>query len=332
MITLRYLLRRIFYMAITLFAAITLNFLLPRLVPGNPALLILLTKYRGIINPSQLKLIESELNLRGTMWQQYVGYLSSLVHGNLGVSYYYYPQTVSSIILEHLPWTLFLLGTATLVSVIIGVFIGSYSGWKRGLSDTVLQGFSVSLTAVPYFWLGLIFQLAFAVIITINGYHIFPVAHAYGISVTPGPNLPFFLSVMRHAALPLITLIITTFPGFALLMRNTVITVLDEDYVLLARAKGLQLNTIRKNYVNKNAILPVATSVALAFAGIVGGAFLVEEVFSYPGIGFTLYNAVTTSDYPLIEGIFLIITFTIVIANFLVDILYAYLDPRVILK
>jgi len=332
MITLGYLVRRVIYVIITLFVAITLNFLLPRLAPGNPALLILLTKYRGEINPNQLKIIESELNLRGTLWQQYLGYWGSLLHGNLGVSYYYYPEPVANIIITHLPWTLFLLGTAMVVSVIIGIIIGSYSGWKRGMSDSFLQAFSIGLTSVPYFWLGLIFQLIFAVLITFNGYHIFPVAHAYGLTVTPGTNFPFIISVLRHATLPLITLIITTFPGFALLMRNTVITVLDEDYVLLAKAKGLSSNTIRKYYVNKNALLPVTTSVALAFASIVGGAFLVEEVFSYPGIGYTLYNAVTTSDYPLIEGIFLIITFTIVLANFFVDILYAYLDPRVVLK
>jgi len=115
-------------------------------------------------------------------------------------------------------------------------------------------------------------------------------------------------------------------------MRNTIITVLDEDYLVLAKAKGLSINTIRKRYVNKNAMLPVSTSIALAFASIVGGAFLVEEVFSYPGIGYTLFTAVTVSDYPLIEGIFLVITLTVILANFAVDLIYAYLDPRVVLK
>ncbi len=332
MITLGYLVRRVIYMAITLFVAITLNFLLPRMVPGNPALLILLTKYRGQINPNQLKLIESELHLRGTIWQQYIGYWQSLLHGNLGVSYYYYPEPVSQIIMTHLPWTLFLLGTAMVISVIIGIVIGSYSGWKRGNVDSVLQGISIGLTSVPYFWLGLIMQLVFAVLIVVNGAPLFPVAQAYGLLRTPGFNLPFIISVIRHATLPIVTLVLTTFPGFALLMRNTVVTVLDEDYVLLAKAKGLSTNTIRRRYVNKNALLPVTTSVALAFASIVGGAFLVEEIFSYPGIGYTLFNAVTTSDYPLIEGIFLIITFTTILANFFVDLLYAYIDPRVVLK
>lgn len=332
MITRGYIIRRLIYMAITLFISITLVFLLPRLAPGNPVLLILLTKYGGVIKPQQLKIIESQLHLRGTLWQQYIGYWQSLLHGNLGPSFYYYPASVTSLILSHIQWTFFLLGTATLISVALGVLIGSYSGWKRGFSDSFIQSFSIGLTATPYFWLALIFQLVFAVLIVINGTHLLPVSGPYGYFVTPGLNFAFVASVTKHALLPLLTLVITSFPGFALLMRNTVVTVLDEDYVLLAKAKGLSLNTIRRSYVNRNAVLPVATSIALAFAGIVGGAFIVEEVFSYPGIGFLLYNAVTVYDYPLIEGIFLMIVFVTIAANFAVDLLYAYLDPRVVLK
>jgi len=333
MITRGYLVRRIIYMAITLFVAISFVFLLPRLAPGNPVLVILLTKYGGVIKPEQMKIIESQLNLSGTLWQQYLSFWGSLFHGNLGPSYYYYPASVSSLILSHLPWTFFLLGTATFISVVLGVFVGSYSGWKRGYSDSFLQAFSIGLTSVPYFWLALIFQLVFAVLIILgNGSHLLPVAGTYGLFVTPGFNLPFIVSMLKHSTLPLATLVITSFPGFALLMRNTVITVLDEDYVLLAKAKGLNNNTIRRLYVNKNAILPVATTVALAFASIVGGAFIVEEVFSYQGIGYFLYTAVTEYDYPLIEGVFLIITFTTIFANFAVDLLYAFLDPRVVLK
>ena len=332
MITRRYVIRRIIYMAITFFVAITLVFLLPRLAPGNPVLIILLTKYGGIVKPQQLKILESELHISGTLWQQYVSFWISLLHGNFGPSFYYYPQSVSSLIIAHIPWTFFLLGTSTIISIVLGVAVGSYSGWKRGYSDSVLQSFSIGLTAVPYFWLALIFQLVFAVLVVINGTHILPVAGAYGYFVTPGFNYQFVISLLKHSILPLATLVITSFPGFALLMRNTIVTVLDEDYVLQAKAKGLSLNTIRKSYVNKNAILPVATSVGLAFAGIVGGAFIVEEVFSYPGIGYLLYNAVTVYDYPLEEGIFLIIVIVTILANFAVDLLYAYLDPRVVLK
>lgn len=319
-------------MAITLYIAITFNFLLPRLIPGNPAITILLSRYK-YLPPGKVKLLEREFNLTGTLWQQYTGYLNGLAHGNLGVSYYFYPESVSQIIMTHMPWTLFLLGTATIISVIIGVAYGQYIGWRTGSStESLLSSIAITLAAVPYFWLGLIFQLVFAVLILIDGMHIFPVAQAYSYYVTPGLNFPFIESVAWHAALPLITLIITSFSGFALIMRNTMATALNEDYILMAHAKGLTQRRIMKRYASRNAILPVATSIALSFAYIVGGAFLVEVIFSYPGIGYTLYNAVTVGDYPLIQGIFLIITTTVILANFFVDIMYAYLDPRVSLR
>jgi peptide/nickel transport system permease protein len=331
-ITLRYIVRKIVYMSITLYIAITFNFLLPRLIPGNPAVTILLSRYK-YLPPGKVKLLENEFHLTGTLWQQYVGYLTGLVHGNLGVSYYFYPESVSQIIMTHLPWTLFLLGTATIISVLIGVSYGSFIGWRSGSrTESLLSSIAVSLTSVPYFWLGLIFQLVFAVMIIIDGTHIFPVAQAYSYNVTPGPNLPFIESVAWHAALPLITLVITSYPGFALIMRNTMTTALHDDYILMANAKGLTQRRIMKRYASRNAILPVATSIALSFAYIVGGAFLVEVIFSYPGIGYTLYNAVTVGDYPLMQGVFLIITTTVILANFLVDIMYAFLDPRVSLK
>lgn len=333
MITFRYLVRRLVYTVITFFIAITFNFLLPRLVPGNPAKVILLSRYGDRFNPQRLKLIESQLHLTGTLWQQYTGYMVSLFHGNLGVSYYYYPESVSSIIATHLPWTLFLLGTSTVISVFLGVSIATFIGWRLGgNADRFASALSMSLASVPFFWLGLIFQLLFGVIITIDGAHIFPIAHAYNPLLTPGLNTPFLLSVMRHALLPIITLVLISFPGFTLLMRNTISTVIRDDYILMARAKGLRTWRLKKHYINRNARLPVVTSIAFAFASIVGGAFLVEVVFSYPGIGYALFNAVTNGDYPLIEGIFLIITVTVILANFLADILYSFLDPRVVYK
>ncbi|MEM3193060.1 MAG: ABC transporter permease [Candidatus Parvarchaeota archaeon] len=168
MITRGYVIRRAIYTAITFYVAVTLVFLLPRLAPGNPVLIILLTKYGGIVKPQQLKILESELHIKGTLWQQYIGFWGSLLHGNLGPSFYYYPQSVSSLIATHLPWTFFLLGTSTVISIVLGVAVGSYSGWKRGYTDSFLQSFSIGLTAVPYLLLALIFQLVFAVLLVIN--------------------------------------------------------------------------------------------------------------------------------------------------------------------
>ncbi len=334
MLTARYLERRVIYLFITFFIAVSINFFLPRLIPGNPVFTILLSRYGNQIKPQYLQLIESELNLRGTLWQQYVGYMSSLfLHGYLGVSFYYYPATVSSIIFSHLPWTLFLLGTATLLSVFIGVSIATYIGWRLGgKADSLISSISIGLGSLPFFWLGLIFQIVFGLMIVIDGQHLFPIAHAFSASVYPGLTFSFISSVLYHSALPIITLVLISFPGFTLLMRNTISTIINDDYVQMARAKGLRTWRIKKMYVNRNARLPIATSVALAFGSIVGGAFLVEVVFSYPGIGYMLYNAVTTSDFPLIDGIFLMITITVIIANFIVDLLYAILDPRVVLE
>ena len=259
--------------------------------------------------------------------------MSSLFHGYLGVSFYYYPATVVSIIGSHLPWTLFLLGTATIISVFVGVSIATYIGWRLGgKSDSIISSIAISLGSLPFFWLGLIFQIVFGLMIVINGHHLFPIAHAFSADVYPGLTFSFISSVLWHSTLPLITLVLISFPGFTLLMRNTISTIINDDYVQMARAKGLRTWRIKKMYVNRNARLPIATSVALAFGSIVGGAFLVEVVFSYPGIGYMLYEAVTTSDFPLIDGIFLIITITVIIANFIVDLLYAFLDPRVVLE
>ena len=332
MITARYLERRVIYLVITFFIAVTINFFLPRLIPGNPALSILVSRYGNQIKPQELLLVESELNLRGSLLHQYIGYMSSLFHGYLGVSYYYYPATVVSIIGSHLPWTLFLLGTATIISVFVGVSIASFIGWRLGgKSDSIISSIAISLGSLPFFWLGLIFQIVFGLLIVIDGQHLFPIAHAFSSGVYPGLTYSFISSVLWHSALPIITLVLISFPGFTLLMRNTISTIINDDYVQMARAKGLRTWRIKKMYVNRNARLPIATSVALAFGSIVGGAFLVEVVFSYPGIGYMLYEAVTTSDFPLIDGIFLIITITVIIANFIVDLLYAFLDPRVVL-
>lgn len=327
MLSLRYVVKRLTYSLLILLVAMTFNFFLPRLVPGNPAVTILISKY-GYLNPQELKLIESQFHLNGSIWQQFQYYWISLAHGNLGISYYFYPESVGNVILQHLPWTLFLLGTASVISIFIGVFVGTYMGMRNGqFSDSFLSTLSISLFSIPYFWLGLIFQALFAVIITI-----FPVAQAYSYGETVGPNLPFIWSVLTHAALPLIVLVLTIFPVFALIMRNTMITTLREDYMTVAMAKGLRSWRLVKRYARKNSLLPVTTSIALQIGYIVAGAFLIEVVFSYPGIGYTLYQAVFNSDYPLIQGIFLIISASVILANFLVDILYAVLDPRVVLR
>ncbi len=329
MITTRYLIIRTIYAIVTGFVAIVLNFLLPRIGGTNPAISIVLLR-NHYLKESQVKLLEAQFGLQPhtSIFLQFKDYIIQLLHGNLGISYYYYPESVSHVIFSHLPWTLYLLGISTLVSSILGVIFGRITGWRAGSkSESAVSSIFIGLTSLPFFWLALVFVLLFAVFLPI-----FPVGGVFSVFMVPGPNFSFIWSVIYHSILPIITIVITTFPAFALTMRNTMINQNKEDYLLMAKAKGIPQRIISKKYAGRNAILPVTTHIVLAFGYIVAGAFFVEVVFSYKGIGYVLYNAVESYDYWLIDGIFLIITFTVIIANYIVDLLYAILDPRVELR
>lgn len=333
MITRRYLVTRSIYAVATAFVAIVINFLLPRLTPGNPAITVLVMKYH-YLPPGKLKLLEAQFGLTNApLYVQFETYFWNLLHGNLGFSFYYYPETVTQVIAQHLPWTLFLLGTATMISSVLGVVIGRIVGWKSGTrGETTVSSLFIALTSLPYFWFAIILQLLLAVDLVVNGVRFFPINGSYSIFVHPGFNLSFIVSAFRHSLLPLISIVVTAFPGFALTMRNTMVNLNKEDYITMAKAKGLTESQVVKNYAGRNAVLPVSTHIVLAFGYIVAGAFFVEIVFGYQGIGYVLYQAVTSQDFPLTDGIFLVITFTVIIANFIADLLYAYLDPRVELR
>lgn len=329
MITRRYLVVRTIYAVITAFIAITINFLLPRLIPGNPAEVILFANYH-YLPPGKVKLLEAQFGLTtNNLAIEFYDYLKQLfLHFNLGISFSYYPATVAQLIESHLPWTLYLLGVSILLSSVLGVIVGRWIGWRAGSTgESVASSIFMGLTSLPYFWLAIIFILLFAFMVPI-----FPLSGSFAITVTPGLTLSFLSSVITHSLLPIITLVITTFPAFALTMRNTMVNQNKEDYLLMAKAKGLPMHIIEKKYAARNAILPVTTHIVLAFGYIVAGAFFVEVVFSYQGVGYLLYKAVTSYDYPLVDGIFLMITITVIIANFLADMLYAILDPRVELR
>ena len=329
MITRRYLVVRSSYAIVTALVAITLNFLLPRIIPGNPAAIILFANYH-YLPPGKVKLLDAEFGLTShNLGIEYIDYLKQLfLHFNLGISFSQYPNTVAHLIETHLPWTLYLLGVSTLLSSVLGVIFGRWIGWRAGSrGESVTSSVFIGLTSLPYFWLAIIFILVFAFMIPI-----FPLGGSFSITVSSSDTLAFLGSIITHSLLPIITIVITTFPAFALTMRNTMVNQNKEDYLLMARAKGLPMHVIEKRYAGRNAILPVTTHIVLAFGYIVSGAFFVEVVFSYQGIGYLLYQAVTSYDYPLVDGIFLMITITVIIANFLADLLYALLDPRVELR
>jgi peptide/nickel transport system permease protein len=248
------------------------------------------------------------------------------LHGNLGIATSQFPSQVIDILRQSLPWTIGLVGVSLILSFFIGTLVGMLIAWRRGSwYSTVVPPFLTFLSAVPYFWMALGLIYVFGVNLnwfpTDSGYDVF--------NVTPGWNTDFITSVVQHAILPVITLVIGSLAGWVLTMRNTMITTLSEDYVLMAQAKGLPERRVMFNYAARNAILSSITSFSISLGLVVSGSLLTEIVFNYPGIGFALYKGVQGNDYALVEGCFLVIALAVLIANFLSELIYAFLDPRV---
>jgi len=230
---------------------------------------------------------------------------------------------VSDVIATALPWTVGLIGLATLAAVVIGTVGGAYVGWKRGSRLDVLIPITTFLSTVPYFWIGLMAISVFSVAL---GW--FPIGKAYGVGQEPGFNLEFIVNVIEHGTLPLATIVIASLGGWMLGMRNMMLTVLDEDYITVAQAKGMPNRRVLWRYAARNAVLPQIQSFALSIGFIVGGAIIVEQVFSYPGVGKMLLDATNAKDYALMQGGFLVIVLAVLVANIVADIVYAVLDPR----
>ncbi|AEJ40003.1 binding-protein-dependent transport systems inner membrane component [Sulfobacillus acidophilus TPY] len=319
-----YFLRRLGFLVLSLWAAATINFILPRLMPGNPAILMI-GRFKGQISPAALHALELQFGItHAPLWQQYLIYLNQLVHGQWGLSLTYYPVPVSKVIAQSLPWTVGLVGTATVLSVGLGVTLGVFTAWRRGGRwDTILPTLATFTAALPYFWLALLLLYGLG-----YEWHWFPLAHAYSTNLTPSFSLTFIFNVIRHALLPAITIVVSSIGGWLLGMRNNMIQTLGEDYVLFGEARGLSERRLMIHYAARNAILPSLTGFAMALGLVVGGALLTEVVFSYPGLGYQLLQAVQNEDYPLMQGLFLMIAFAVLVANFLVELVYAKLDPR----
>ena len=319
--------RRVPLYLVTAWVAVTLNFLLPRLMPGNPAeLLIGRLDQQGTVPQVNLQAIEAEFGIttRASLLSQYATYLGNLAHLRLGVSISYFPEPVSQVIGQTLPWTIVLVTIGVVLSWVVGIALGAILGWRRGSkADNFMVPASTFFSAVPFFIVGLLLVWILGVSL-----HWLPISGAYGASVQPGLNGPFIVSWLQHAALPLVTIVASTFVGHMLHMRNMMVTTIGEDYVRLAEAKGLSPRRIRYAYAGRNAVLPSVASFATSLGFIVGGSVLVETVFSYPGIGYALYQAVSNEDYALMQGIFLIIALAVLIANLCADLIYAVLDPR----
>ncbi|WP_174534146.1 ABC transporter permease [Micromonospora chalcea] len=320
----RFLLQRVAFYLFTAWAAITLNFFIPRMVPGDPVQ-SLISRNQGRISADAIASLRVLFGLDSdsSLWEQYVAYWGQLLRGDLGLSFTFFPAPVSEVIGSSLPWTVGLVGVTTIVSFLLGTALGVGAGWRRGSWIDGLLPATTFLSSIPYFWLGLVAIALFA-----GPGSFFPSSGGYEPGLVPAFDAYFIPSALQHSILPAATILVSSMSGWILSMRNMMVTVASEDYITVAHAKGLSERRVALSYAARNALLPNVSGFALSLGFIVGGTLLVEIVFSYPGLGFQLFQAVGSKDYPLMQGIFLIITISVLVANLLADVAYLLLDPR----
>jgi peptide/nickel transport system permease protein len=320
----KYLLQRIAFYLFTAWAAITLNFFIPRMIPGDPVQ-TLVSNFQGQISTQAMQSLYVLFGLdeHKSLWQEYLEYWGQLFHGDLGLSFTFFPAPVSQVIGDSLPWTVALVGITTVISFLLGTSLGVLAGWRRGSWIDGLLPATTFLSSIPYFWLGLI-----AIALLAGPGSFFPSSGGYEPGLVPAFDQYFIGSALRHSLLPAATILISSMSGWILSMRNMMVTVAAEDYITVAHAKGLSERRVAVSYAARNALLPNVSGFALSLGFIVGGTLLVEIVFSYPGLGYQLFQAVGAKDYPLMQGIFLVITLSVLLANLLADVAYLALDPR----
>ncbi|WP_262273174.1 ABC transporter permease [Microvirga yunnanensis] len=319
-----FLFRRLgFYLAAFL-AAATVNFFLPRLMPGNPVE-IMFSSAGSDLSADNLEALKLTFGfVEGPLWQQYLAYLHSVFTGDLGRSIKYFPLPVTELLGRALVWTVGLMGTATLISFTLGTVLGIMAAWRRGSTfDVVFSVGAIMATSMPAMVLSLVALFFF-------GFELnwFPTGYAADPALDPAFSWPYVSSVVRHGILPVLTLSIVLTGGFLVTMRNNMINLLGEDYIVMARAKGLSDRRVMFWYAARNALLPTVSSLAIAIGTVLGGSLVTEVVFNYPGLGNTLYQAILARDYPVIQGQLLIMTLAMLTANFIVDVSYVLLDPR----
>jgi peptide/nickel transport system permease protein len=286
----------------------------------------MVARLQGQIRPDQIEALRESFGLSDApLWEQYLRYLGQIFTGNLGFSISRFPTPVIDVISSVLGWTLLLGFVSLIIAVAIGNVLGILAAWRRGgILDSVVPPVLIFIGSFPYFWLAMGLLYLFGVTL-----QAFPLRHAYEVGTVPEFSLAFLGDVAYHLILPATSIVLVSVGGWMLGMRNTMIATNAEDYIVMAEAKGLRANRVMMQYAARNALLPSVTAFGMSLGFVVGGALLTEVVFAYPGIGYTLLAAVQNLDYPLMQGLFLTITTAVLIANFLVDIVYVRLDPRV---
>jgi peptide/nickel transport system permease protein len=323
----RWFARRLAFYVFALWVALTINFLLPRLMPGDPLGGIL-----QHLSPSQISanpgIVQTYKLLLGggdnSIWHDYVVYLHRIASFDFGISTSNYPAPVSDVVGRTLPYSIFLVGVAFLLAFIIGTAVGMVAAWRRGgVFDSVLVPTFMALSAFPAFFTALLGLYFFGL-----KWHWFPIQHAYDNGLSPAFSWEFLSSALRHAELPILVVVVAYAGGWVLNMRTVMINTIGEDYVTMAHAKGLRDRRVMTRYAGRNAILPPLNGFAALFASAVGGLVFVEFIFSYPGVGFTLQQAVLGNDYALSQGILVVLSACVIFANLIMDLLNLVLDPR----
>lgn len=326
-----YILQRLVKSVAVIFVVTTLTFFLVRLMPGNP-----LDIYINALLSQGIPLADAQaqaaaiyhVDLNKPVLQQYAEYLFGVFHGDFGTSITAVGTPVSKLIVQFLPWTLFVVMVSLVISFSLGLFLGMLMAYKRETwFDHLLSAFASIMSSIPNYLVGMLILVYLGVrwklvdTAAIRGSH--------SPDVRPGFTLTFFLDAVYHASLPIMTYVLTTIGHWMLVMKSSTLSTLGEDYVTVARARGLTDGRITLAYVGRNAVLPLFTQLALSIGAVVGGSILIETIFTYQGIGAQLSLAMVSRDYPVMQGVFIIITASVVTANLLADLLYSRLDPRI---
>jgi ABC-type dipeptide/oligopeptide/nickel transport system permease component len=314
-----YVIKRGFFALVTVFVAITINFFLFRVLPGNAVSNLSRVPKAS---PQLVHALTVEFGLDKPKWQQYLIYLRELFHGNMGISFTY-QQPVSHLLIADLKNTIPMVTVGTVAAIVVGVVTGILSAWRRSsVADHVSTNAAIFFYAFPTQWLGLMLLIIFAGTLPAGGMEN---PFLFGTE----PFWPHLWDIAQHMILPAATLLLTAYGSYTLVVRSSMLETLGEDYVLTARAKGLPDRRVVRRHAFRNALLPMVTLVALDLGYIVGGAVLIEVIFSWPGIGLAMYDAIQQRDYPMLQGGFLILTVAVIFLNFVADLFYFRLDPRI---
>jgi len=322
-LTARWVIKRVSAGLVALFAAMVLNFAIPRLMPGTP----IDDVFTGGIELTEdaRDALRERFGLNAPLWEQFWRYIANGIRGDFGLSFTYFPMPVWDVIMQALPWTVLVFGSSLVLQVGIGYFLGVAAAWKVGTKiDSILQTWSMVLFSIPVFWLAMVFLYIF-------GFQLewVPLGGVLTVGASYSGIHEYVIDVVKHAALPVIVLTISRYAAYQIILRNTMVSVLKEQYILTAEAKGLSPRRIKHRHAARNALLPMITYLALNMATAIGGSVFVESVFSYQGLGKLIYDSVMSRDYPLLQGCFFMFSLLVIVANIIIDLIYLYLDPRI---